>query len=162
MADTKGPKGTAAAGIKCPTCKADNTAGAATCAKCGDILPKRAKKGKGEFDDYDGTVGTMSPACVAVPIALLVIFVAILFFTMRGPREGTCAAVRVKIGAAIARYDKAHPNNKMATINIDELMKPDTKGHPYLKDRPTCPIDPSARYDFDSNGNISCSKCGRK
>ncbi|MBF0498887.1 MAG: hypothetical protein HQM09_02035 [Candidatus Riflebacteria bacterium] len=161
MAD-KAPASSTVPQTICPSCKAPNDMGTLMCKKCGDILP--AKKGKGAKggEEYDATAGTLSPTCIAIPIVVIVLILAILFFMFRGPKAGTCASNIEKIGIAVTKYDHVHKDSKMTTLDIEALLKPDSKGKSFLKERPVCPVDSTAVYSINSEGKIVCSHKGKK
>lgn len=166
-APTAAPAATGGAdGKTCELCGAENPASATKCSQCGDLLKKKApppkKKGDDFVGEYDGSVGTMSPACIAIPIAVLVIIGLFLLWTLRGPRPGTCAHVRNTIATAVAQYNRANPNQKLSTLDLNTLMRPDSKGHTYLKNPPVCPKSSSAQFSFGPDGKVTCSFCGLK
>ncbi|MFZ2959942.1 MAG: hypothetical protein WA705_23935 [Candidatus Ozemobacteraceae bacterium] len=146
----------------CPSCKAPNEPGTLMCKRCGDILPSKKGKGSKGGEEYDATAGTLSPACIVVPIVLILFTMVVLFFMFRGPKPGTCDYNREKIGIAVVKYDHTHKDNKMTTLDLDALVKPDSKGKSLLKDRPVCPIDSTAVYSIGSDGKITCSHKGKK
>ncbi len=164
MAEEKGK--VAGAGVPptvCPSCKAPNELGALTCKKCGDILSKKPKSGKkGQAEEFDATEGSFHSACIIVPIVLLVGAILLLFLTTRGCKGSTpCDHNRDVIGRAIMKYEKAHPEDKLAVLDYTKLSKPDSKGKPYLKEKPVCPFDSGAEYEYDGQ-KITCSKCSKK
>lgn len=164
MAEEKGK--IVAAGVPpnvCPSCKAPNELGALTCKRCGDILSKKAKPGKkGQAEEFDATEGSFHPSCIIVPIVVIVAFVILLLVTTRGCKGSTpCDHNREVIGRAIMKFDKAHPNEKLGSLDYTKLAQPDAKGKPYLKEKPVCPFDSGAEYEYDGQ-KITCTKCSKK
>ncbi len=147
----------------CPACKTPNDLGSLTCKKCGEIIKKSGKGGK-PAQEYDATEGSFSPACVVIPAIL--ILGAVIFFLLavgRGPKPGTCEYNQAQLGKALWRYNKAHPDSRMTTLNQDELIRPSRGGKPQLKERLTCPVDPTARYEIDTDGvTVICTRCSKK
>jgi len=161
MADPKGKGIEGAVPLQpiCPSCKALNEMGALTCKRCGELLGRKGKavrKGAGEFD---ATEGSFSNACIIIPIVLIV--GALLFFLLAFKRSTPCDHNREIIGKAIMKYDKAHPNSKMMTLDFKALMEPGPNGKPYLKEKLTCPIDPSGQYEYDGQ-KVTCTYCSKK
>ncbi|MBF0545070.1 MAG: hypothetical protein HQM08_11575 [Candidatus Riflebacteria bacterium] len=147
--------------LVCPACKAVNEPGCLLCKRCGEILPKKGKLSKGA-QEYDATEGALKPSCIVIPIAIAIVIGLIIFFSLRGPKPGTCEFNRQKIVAAIYRFNKANPNQKMTTLDLDALLKPDSKGKSHLKDKPVCPVNPSAQYLLDPEGGVICTNCNPK
>lgn len=148
----------------CPSCRAQNELGSLMCKRCGEILSSKGKARKGQTPEFDATEGAFHPGCwVAIGAMLLA---AVLFFFMAvrsGPKPGTCEYNQGHIGKAVYRYNRAHPESKMTTLDIDALMKPGKSGKPLLKDRLTCPVDSSARYELDADGStVICTRCTKK
>jgi len=149
----------------CPSCKAPNEIGTLMCKRCGEILPSKPNTTKGaKGSEFDATEGSFSPTCMIVPGILILFAVVFLIFVFSGgAKKGTCEYNQVAIFKAVHAYNKAHSGSKMTNLDIDELMKPGKSGKPFLKERPVCPIDPSARYEINSNGvEVSCSRCSKK
>lgn len=147
----------------CPSCKAPNEPGTVLCKRCGDILPAKKSAGKGgKTEEYDATAGTMHPGCIIAPLAICAVVALILFISFRGPKAGTCEWNREHIGIAISKWDRAHKDQRMSTLDLELLLKPDNKGKSYLKDRPVCPIDSTAAYSLSPEGKVICSHAGRK
>jgi len=150
----------------CPTCKSANDLGSPMCKKCGEILKKNPKGGKviKTAGEYDPTEGSFSPSCIIIPAVL--ILAAIIFFLLAvgtGPKRGTCGYNCGQLAAAAWKYSKAHPERKMSALNQDELMKPGKKGQGYIKEKFSCPVDPSATYEFDTDGaTVICTTCSKK
>jgi len=147
-------------GTVCPSCKAPNELGALMCKKCGDLLSKKGKAKKGGEAEFDATEGSFSPACIVVPIVLILISVVILFFAFR-KSSTPCDLHCLTIGRAIVKYDKAHPNEKMTTLDFEKLKQNGPSGKPFLKDKLVCPFDSGASYEYDGN-KVTCSFCVKK
>ncbi len=146
----------------CPSCKTANDMGAVTCKKCGEFLTAKkagVKKTRSE-EEFDATEGGFSPTCIIVPAVLLLAAVVFFFLAVgHGPKAGTCEFNQAKIGKAVYAYNRAHTGSKMTTLNWEELAKPGKGGKAFLKDRLTCPVDPSASYSLADDGSVRCSKC---
>lgn len=146
----------------CPSCRAQNEIGSLMCKRCGEILSTKGRKG--QTSEFDGTEGSFHPGCwVAIGVMMLA---AVLFFFMAvrsGPKPGTCEYNQSHIGMAVFKYNRAHPESKMTTLDIDTLTKPGKSGKPLLKEKPVCPVDSSARYELDTDGaTVICTRCSKK
>ncbi|HOY67893.1 MAG TPA: hypothetical protein PLP29_13480 [Candidatus Ozemobacteraceae bacterium] len=146
----------------CPSCRAQNEPGSLMCKRCGEILSSKGKRTPTQ--EYDGTEGGFHPGCwVAIAVMMLG---AILFFFLAvrgGAKPGTCEYNQGHIGMAVVRYNKAHPDMKMTTLDLAELQKPGKSGKPLLKETPVCPVDSSARYELDADGvTVICTSCSKK
>jgi len=144
----------------CPSCKAQNDIGALMCKRCGEILSKKGKRSSSE--EFDATEGSFSPNCVLVPLVLLLACGLFFFLAFRGPAKGTCGYNREKLQIAVMAFNKQHKDNKMLSLDQDSLLKTDSKGRSHLKERMVCPVDPSAMYQLDSEGRVTCSRCSKK
>ena len=141
----------------CSACKAQNEMGALMCKRCGEILSKKGRRSAGE--EFDATEGSFSPNCILVPLVLLLAAGLLFFLAFRGPAKGTCGYNREKLQISVLAYNKAHRDSKMMSLDQDALMKPDNKGKSHLKERMVCPVDPSAQYQLNGDGKVSCSRC---
>ncbi|HNW35525.1 MAG TPA: hypothetical protein PKM25_11375 [Candidatus Ozemobacteraceae bacterium] len=146
----------------CPSCRAQNEPGTLMCKRCGEILSSKGKKVP--VQEFDGTEGGFHPGCwIAVAVVMLG---ALLFFFLAvrgGAKPGTCEYNQGHIGMAVYKYNKAHPESKMTTLDLDELMKPGKSGKPLIKDRPVCPVDSSAKYELGPDGTtVLCTTCSKK
>ena len=164
MAEEKG-KGGGAATVPptvCTSCKAPNEMGALTCKRCGDILSKKGKVGKKGDAEFDPTTGSFSPSCVVIPVVLIIVAILFLFLATRGCKGQTqCDHNREIIGRAIMKFEKAHSGDKLSSLDYTKLAQPDSKGKPYLKEKPVCPFDSGASYEYDGN-IVTCTKCTKK
>ncbi|MBF0410285.1 MAG: hypothetical protein HQM10_23265 [Candidatus Riflebacteria bacterium] len=142
----------------CPACKAQNEAGSLMCKRCGEIISKKGKTSK-NVEGYNADEGSFKPSCVIIPIALSLIIGLVLFFSFRGPKAGTCEYNRQKIVSALFKFNRANPSQKMTTLDMETLMKQDSKGKSYLKDKPVCPVNPTAQYQIDEAGTVICTNC---
>mgnify|MGYP000997819137 CR=1 FL=1 len=147
-------------GIVCSSCKAPNEMGAIMCKKCGELLSKKGKGKRGGDAEFDATEGSFSPACVVVPIVLILIAVIFFFFAFK-KSSTPCDHNREVIGRAIAKYDKAHSNEKLMSLDFEKLKQNGSNGKPYLKEVPVCPFDSGAAYEYDGN-KVICSFCSKK
>lgn len=146
----------------CPSCRAQNEIGSLMCKRCGEILSLKGKKAPAK--EYDGTEGGFHPGCwVAVAVMMLG---AILFFFLAvrsGTKPGTCEYNQGHLGMALVKYNRAHPDAKMTTLDIETLMKPGKSGKPLMKDKPVCPVDSSAQYEVAPDGStVICTRCSKK
>lgn len=144
----------------CPSCKFNNEMGAIICKKCGDFLTSAKKQKTKTEGEYDPTEGALTPGCfVAIGAVILAALIFLLLAFKGGPKEGTCEHNKSRIGKAVISYNKANPGNKMKVLDLDKLTTERHKGKPYLKDKPVCPVDPTAKYSLDEHGTPVCSKC---
>lgn len=148
----------------CGSCKTVNDLNAITCKKCGEILKKNTKLSKQPQQEYDPTEGSFSPSCIVIPAIMIIL--AVVFFILAvsgGAKKGTCEYNRAILSRAVSRYNKAHPNNPMTTLNQDELMRPRSGKKPFIKEKVICPNNPSAEYVLDPDGvTVSCTHCSQK
>lgn len=148
--------------LVCPACKAPNEAGSVTCKRCGEIMSRKGKppgKRNSDVPEFDATQGQLSPGCIAIPIGIIVLIALIFFLSFKGPTP--CDHNREIIARAILKYDKGHPNDKLMNIDSDKLKQNDSKGKPYLKEVPTCPVDSGTKYEYDGH-LVSCPHCSKK